>query len=374
MPRPDLYPADIMDKCQAFSDALNAYLLLAPDWERAWKQEWERRYSPSQTRIPAGQPGGGRWTDGGGDGSSLSADENLPSAMDMDRPRPKPAIYRPGEDTEYAVQEVAHILPEDAIQSILRQTPTMMDPRVGVVRGQPINLPDATRPNMPYIEARDRGELRTLLGSAGPGKQRHHIVPERSLGFIPDRPNDPRAVHNSSNLTDLTEKEHTCVTGLYNTNVNPGGPLFRDKIKILPFVVQYDIGIDVINYCKEKRRREAAREPVESFVREPRSFLPKKPEEAVEPPIGSTTTETNLPPPILPFKLPRTGGGSPPLGGGFAPSGGYPMGGGGGVSPLMKQTDIPIDVNSSIENSQTNGLNDNQALQNRYAIIRTSYR
>jgi hypothetical protein len=344
MPRPDLYPADIMEKCQAFSDALNAYLLLAPDFERAWNQEWERRYSPSQTRIPAGQPGGGRWTDGGGGGSPLSADENLPSAMDRDRPRPKPAVYRPGEDTEYVIQEVAHVLPEDAFRSTLRRTPTMMDPNVGMVRGQPVNPPDATYPDLPYVEAEGRGELNSLLGSAGPNMQRHHIVPEHSLGSIPDRPNDPRTVHNSSNLTDLKTEEHTCVTGFYNQNIQSGGPLFRDAIKGLPFGVQYGIGLEVIDYCKEKRRREAAGEPVESFVREPRTFLPKKPEEATESSIGSTTNETILPPPILPFRLPRSGGGSPPLGGSFAPAGGYPMGGGGAASPLMKRTYVSSDT------------------------------
>ncbi|MFY7963060.1 MAG: hypothetical protein ACOVVK_23510 [Elsteraceae bacterium] len=340
MPRPDLYPADIMDKCQAFSDALNAYLLLAPDFERAWKLEWERRYSPSQTRIPAGQPGGGRWTDGGGGGSPLGADEDLPSARDMDRYRPKPAVYRPGADTEYVIQEVAHVLPEDAIRSMLQQTPTTMDPNVGVVRGQPVSPPDTTHPGMPYVEARSRGELNSLLGSAGPKRQRHHIVPEHSLGSIPDRPNDPRTVHNSGNLTDLKEEEHTCVTGLYNQNIQSGGPLFRDAIKGLPFGVQYSIGLEVIDYCKEKRKREAEGQSVESFVREPRSFLPKQPEEAAEPSVGPTANEPNLPSPILPFRLPRSGGGSPPLGGSFAPAGGYPVGGGGGTGPLMKRTYI----------------------------------
>jgi hypothetical protein len=328
MPRPDLYPADIMDKCQAFSDALNAYLLLAPDFERAWNQEWERRYSPSQTRIPAGQPGGGRWTDGGG------GEGNLPSAMDMDRPRPKPAVYRPGEDTEYVVQEVAHVLPQEAIRSILRQTPTIMDPNVGVVRGQPINPPDTTYPEMPYVEAEDRGELYSMLGSAGPNMQRHHIVPEHSLGSIPDRPNDPRTVHNSGNLTDLKDKEHTCVTGLYNKNIQSGGPLFRDAIKGLPFGVQYGIGLEVIDYCKEKRRREAEGQSVESFIREPASFLPKKPEAEAQP-VPPPPIEDNKPLPTPFFSVPTPT--KPPSGGSFAPSGGGGGRGGRGapgIAPL----------------------------------------
>lgn len=331
MPRPDHYPADIMDKCQAFSDALNAYLLLAPDFERAWKQEWERRYSPSQTRLPAGQPGGGRWTDGGGGGSPLEADENRPSGMGTDRLRPKPAVYRPAEDPEYVVQEVAHVLPEDAIRSMMRQTPTIMDPNVGIVRGQPISPPDTTYPGMPYVEAEGRGGLLSLLGSAGPKMQRHHIVPEHSLGSIPDRPNDPRTVHNSGNLTDLKAEEHTCVTGLYNQNIQSGGPLFRDAIKELPFGVQYSIGLEVIDYCKEKRRREAAEESVESFVRDPASFLPKKPEAEASPLPPTAPVENDKPSPAPFFGLPIPA--IPPSGGNFAPSGGGGGRGGGGGAP-----------------------------------------
>ncbi|TKT73689.1 hypothetical protein YH63_020925 [Afipia massiliensis] len=33
----------------------------------------ERKYSPSQPRVPAGNPDGGQWTDGGGDGSNPAA-------------------------------------------------------------------------------------------------------------------------------------------------------------------------------------------------------------------------------------------------------------------------------------------------------------
>ncbi len=40
MPRADHYPPDIMDKALAFTDALNACLSLAEDWER--------NFSPNQ--------------------------------------------------------------------------------------------------------------------------------------------------------------------------------------------------------------------------------------------------------------------------------------------------------------------------------------
>lgn len=46
-----------------------------------------RKYSPDQPRVPAGEPGGGRWTDGGGAGDQ--ADNNLQIATEAPRNDPR---------------------------------------------------------------------------------------------------------------------------------------------------------------------------------------------------------------------------------------------------------------------------------------------
>ena len=59
MPRADHYPPDIMDRYAAFISAVSEL--------KSQLEDWERRYNPNQPRIPAGQPGGGRWSGGSGE-------------------------------------------------------------------------------------------------------------------------------------------------------------------------------------------------------------------------------------------------------------------------------------------------------------------
>jgi hypothetical protein len=51
----------------------DAHLWLRPDHARFQKPQYlERKYSPDQPRVPAGNPDGGQWTSGGGGGRSHS--------------------------------------------------------------------------------------------------------------------------------------------------------------------------------------------------------------------------------------------------------------------------------------------------------------
>jgi hypothetical protein len=68
----------------------DAHRFLHPDWRRFWNagheddpvyrfyESIERKFSPSQPRVPAGVPEGGQWTSEGGDGDSSNgrASEN----------------------------------------------------------------------------------------------------------------------------------------------------------------------------------------------------------------------------------------------------------------------------------------------------------
>ncbi|NVJ09932.1 hypothetical protein HUW63_32500 [Myxococcus sp. AM001] len=58
------------------------------------------------------------------------------------------------------------------------------------------------------------GGLKSALGSAGPGKQWHHIV-EQTPGNV-DR-FGPRAIHNTENVIPLEEGLHTRVSGFYSS-------------------------------------------------------------------------------------------------------------------------------------------------------------
>lgn len=83
-------PASTPQRWQSRAEILKAHLdSLTPDevrrvrpdyyWLRfgyeAWKRNHQRKYSPNQPRVPAGNPDGGQWTDGGAElnpGSSSS--------------------------------------------------------------------------------------------------------------------------------------------------------------------------------------------------------------------------------------------------------------------------------------------------------------
>jgi hypothetical protein len=43
--------------------------------------EFRRKYSPDQPRVPAGNPDGGQWTDAGGGGGGAAYRVRVPSAL-----------------------------------------------------------------------------------------------------------------------------------------------------------------------------------------------------------------------------------------------------------------------------------------------------
>ncbi len=321
MPNPDHFPPDIMDKAQAFTDALNAYLLMAPIWEK--------RFNPSQPRVPAGQAGGGQWTDGDGVGSVGGSEEIIsggtfmpssgrsprPTAMEMDQPRPIGIVHRPGDRPTAAMPhpdlvEIANpVLPQETIWHALEKVPTVIDPRIGMRRGRPISPPDTTRRDIGYLEGRSQNEIFSMIGSPPPGHQRHHIVPNSSMGQFTDRANIPETIQNSSNIVLLPYETHWCINGVYSAKVDRKGTLFREQLAKSGFYVQYWTGLKVIRECQERQKeKERARQQGESY--DPAASSRRSPADLLPPPEGQFPTppkpqqSPGIPPVPAPPRLP----------------------------------------------------------------------
>ena len=94
--------------------------------------------------------------------------------------------------------------------------------------------------------------LKRSLGSAGKGRQWHHIVEQCQLkasraGF------SKYWIHNSNNVINLTDDVHGLISNFYSSIPNPsvvntGGMVFRDWITNMSFEQQYKWGIWVLRY------------------------------------------------------------------------------------------------------------------------------
>ena len=94
--------------------------------------------------------------------------------------------------------------------------------------------------------------LKNSLGSAGQGRQWHHIVEQCQLkstraGF------SKYWIHNSNNVINLSNDVHQLISNFYSSIPNPsvvdtGGMVFRDWITNMSFEQQYKWGIWVMRY------------------------------------------------------------------------------------------------------------------------------
>ena len=292
MPRPDHYPADIMDKCQAFSDALNAYLLLAPDFERAWSQEWERRYSPSQTRIPAGQPGGGRWTDG-------NETALIPVAVNRE-PKPEAAATRRGVST----------MPGEFHESFGKPQDGLFGP------------PHPMRPDEPRIRPKDYDEFKKVMGAAKEGYQYHHIVEQRELTRSPELdPKDEGSLNGNENIIEIPRKLHECINGKMQKKDEETGKSPREENEGKTIKEKFEKAIKIIEECLDQELRK--KKPQEQPSPAPEIEADRVPNPTPTPAPTSDPEESNTPTPRIVTPPTRS-----PLGGrgatGFAPLGAKP--------------------------------------------------
>ena len=89
-------------------------------------------------------------------------------------------------------------------------------------------------------------DAKKALGSAGEGKQWHHIVEQSQIqksGF------DPTQIHNTNNLIAIDKATHAKISGYYNTKSFDftGGMSVRDWLAGQSYQTQYDFGMNVLN-------------------------------------------------------------------------------------------------------------------------------
>ena len=282
MPRADHYPPDIMDRYAAFISAVNEL--------KAQLEDWERRYNPNQPRIPAGQPGGGRWGNGGSGIQDLAGAARRVSKL-LGRPHPDAAATR----------------------SVLKLPPGPPGRQYGVPRDKEINPPDDMRKGVPYVQARSRKRLNKLLGKPEPGMQRDHVTERSQMPYFTDRPqNDPRVVDNSSNVMDLPRKVHECKSSEYSKKMRGAGVTVRMWLRGKPIAEQYEYGLKTIAECylkEEKKKEELSRSPIPA---EADRSVPVTPPLPVVPNLGPSLGRS------VPTPAPGGGGPRGPVGGGGA--------------------------------------------------------
>ncbi|NLH79563.1 MAG: hypothetical protein GX458_01790 [Phyllobacteriaceae bacterium] len=90
-----------------------------------------RKYNPDQPRIPAGESGGGRWTDGGGSGGgdrvrlAQNGPTRLPRSTVTTRLGARPLEGTPGQLTEWAITDAQA---QAAVASVRRIDPRWRPP------------------------------------------------------------------------------------------------------------------------------------------------------------------------------------------------------------------------------------------------------
>jgi len=257
----DTYPANFREVCNAFTAALKEYAILATGLER--------RFDEDQPRIPAGQPGAGRWMEtgagdetGAGTGDGSGSAPGLSPAMARDWPGATQVAYQPPASNFTANLDAIQaafsgfVTAELATKIItlptlheLRRIPTGYDPAVGYPRFASRNIgpPSLTRPNGLYVEADGFQQLKDLFLKPE-GLVFHHIVPQGLLGFFTDRPNNPRVMHNSDNIFLATELEHICMNKIYNSRYFPGVTNLQ-SLRGAPYREAYNYGLKVIREC-----------------------------------------------------------------------------------------------------------------------------
>jgi hypothetical protein len=183
---------------------------LQPDQSRFQPpQSYERKYSPDQPRVPAGNPEGGQWTGGGGDGEEPS--QSVP-------------IFADGRYVQLAGDVPTNGLPE-----VPKEKPATIQDRNRIVRRLkeftgPLdqllergswlkeNLAELSSYRDPPRELADLNEAATV--PAPRGYHNHHIVeqgPARD-GGLPEE-----LIEGYDNLARVPKLKHEEITAWFNT-------------------------------------------------------------------------------------------------------------------------------------------------------------
>lgn len=185
-----------------------------------------KAFDPNQPRVPAGNPDGGQWTDGSGDGaSSGGSDEDRGSSSNRQPSNVVLASFTPGSDDEpprvpkerpltsrartRVYKELASWIARGVVKEVVGRRVTAL-----------LTILDEAGWLEPAIDSirtfadppKSLEELQQDVYTPAPGYDVHHVVEQTSAlrdGFPPSRVNAPE------NLVRVPRLKHWMVTGWY---------------------------------------------------------------------------------------------------------------------------------------------------------------
>jgi hypothetical protein len=187
----------------------------------------EKGYNADQPRVPAGNPDGGQWTDGGGLSNSLS--QPVLAGLVPKVPGRKPPSAR---ERNAVIKAVATWLAEKglAVSDYVKRNSWLYEA-------------------FPYISAyldepRSLNELHELVSSAGKGYDIHHIVeqtPAERDGF------PQHLINRDDNLVRIPTLKHWQINAWYQTrNREFGGLSPRSYLRGKHWEERRKVGLDVL--------------------------------------------------------------------------------------------------------------------------------
>jgi hypothetical protein len=244
------------------------------------RRELEEKYSPSQPRVPAGNPRGGQWTDrsgGEGQGTSLAQPMGNVGIGDVSGSSELGDLFqiRPNETSVGGVQLAGDIpeglgkdqgVPSGDAPEIPQERPNTSSQRTGYLRaaanwlarnsGLAGEIYVGAMNNVEWLKdyhdlvqaARDEPktfeELQQGVGQRKPGYDDHHIVEQTSAersGFTRSQIDDPE------NVVKIPRVTHYQMTGWYMTgNASLGGLSPREYLSDKSWEERRRVGLDAL--------------------------------------------------------------------------------------------------------------------------------
>ena len=233
----------------------NAHLYVRPDvslWRQPNRRLWqapdfaERKYSPDQPRVPAGNPDGGQWTDGG---NAIVLPEIVVSA---DGTEGDPSD---GADADGLIQLAGDIPTGDSPEIPEERPPTSQERTaylkiaarlldVGATFAELATVSAWLRTRSAEIESyrdlpKSLEELQQAASTPAAGYDKHHIVERNQEAYF-----GADVINGPDNLVLVPRLKHQEINGWYQTK-NPefGGKSPRDYLNGRNWDVQRSVGL-----------------------------------------------------------------------------------------------------------------------------------
>jgi hypothetical protein len=247
-------------------------------------------FNPDEPRIPAGEPGGGEWTDGADDGTEPQANGTSPGTPliearlqtdDADteatassaNPRTDGTDASTGGLEAHLIEAGYNLSPDllaimralyriyvtpgstlTSLQDYLAENGLNFDELPSVIK----SLFDAPKPladlqtDKPPAGFLTEAQLKAYLGDPPPGYEWHHII-EQNGQWRPDLTSPDGIqnwIQNTDNMVMVPVIKHYCINGIMSRSAGKGSSLrVRDVLKIHNPPFQREVGLGLLNFC-----------------------------------------------------------------------------------------------------------------------------